>query len=75
MYAMVLPLGDPFVRWQRVSPPDLPRSARVEGTSLILQSVERTDGGLYRCIATNSLGTAYAQISLIVEGEYTCTLE
>ena len=61
------------MRWERVGYTNLPPRAVSNGAELVLNEVQREDAGLYRCIATNSLGIAYAQVSLIVLGGFACT--
>ncbi|KAK8776435.1 hypothetical protein V5799_030218 [Amblyomma americanum] len=43
-------------------------SAFANGT-LRVTSAQASDGGLYRCEATNAVGTASAEVSLTVKGE------
>lgn len=56
------------MRWERVGYAQLPPRAVSNGAVLVFNNVQQEDAGLYRCIASNSLGIAYAQVSLIVLG-------
>ncbi len=57
----------PIVNWERVGAP-LPRSAEIYGNTLIISAVDASDGGTYRCVASNAAGTVYAQVVLLIEG-------
>lgn len=64
----------PTVRWERVNS-DLPSTSIIQDHLLIIPAVGPEDGGTYRCVAYNNLGTVYAQISLIVEAAPVFTME
>lgn len=54
-----------YILWQENS-----RIAILESGSLRIHNVQKEDGGHYRCVAKNSLGTAYSKpVILEVEGE------
>ena len=54
--------------WQENS-----RTAVLESGSLRIHNVQKEDAGHYRCVAKNSLGTAYSKlVKLEVEGKELC---
>ena len=54
--------------WQEKS-----RTAVLESGSLRIHNVQKEDAGHYRCVAKNSLGTAYSKlVKLEVEGKKLC---
>ena len=56
--------------WQENS-----RTAVLESGSLRIHNVQKEDAGHYRCVAKNSLGTAYSKlVKLEVEGKELCFL-
>ena len=46
----------------------LPINSIVQDHVLIIPAVGANDGGTYRCVASNLVGTVYAQVVLIIEG-------
>ncbi|KAK2193775.1 hypothetical protein NP493_5g02050 [Ridgeia piscesae] len=56
---------DPVVKWIRLNS-DLPPSAQIQGNLLIIPSIRVQDGGIYRCVAHNLIGTVFAQVSIRV---------
>ena len=67
---------DPVVKWIRLNS-DLPPSAQIQGNLLIIPSIRVQDGGIYRCVAHNLIGTVFAQVSIRVRGKSVthCCLE
>ena len=61
----------PTVRWTFTGAPDgqrLPQNAReMDGNLLILTRADLEDAGVYTCIASNSYGTAEAQVRLRID--------
>jgi dystroglycan 1 len=64
----------PTVMWEKVNSV-LPANSIVQGHILVIPAVGQEDGGTYRCVARNQLGTVFAQISLIVEAAPVFTME
>ena len=60
---------DPVVKWIRLGSEDLPPSAQIQGNLLIIPSIRAQDGGIYRCVARNLIGTVFAQVSIRVRGK------
>ncbi|KAM9298979.1 cell adhesion molecule 1 isoform 2-T2 [Gastrophryne carolinensis] len=53
------------VQWRRLDE-DLPELATVVGDKLFITSLNKTDNGTYRCEASNSVGSAFADYILYV---------
>lgn len=52
--------------WQETA-----RIAVLDSGNLRIHNVQREDAGQYRCVAKNSLGTAYSKpVTVVVEGEW-----
>ena len=62
-------IPSPTVRWDRLGP-GLPETAMVTNGVLNVISVGPSDEGVYTCTATNSEGSAKANVKLEVIGEW-----
>ncbi|KAM4650648.1 cell adhesion molecule 1 isoform 3-T4 [Discoglossus pictus] len=53
------------IQWQRLDD-DLPEHAIVSGENLLINNLNKTDNGTYRCEAANVVGSAFADYTLYV---------
>ena len=62
----------PSIKWRRVIK-KLPTNAHVENNgTLVLKNLQKVDGGLYQCIAENTVGKADDSATIVVQGNENC---
>ena len=62
----------PSIKWRRVIK-KLPANAHVEKNgTLVLKNLQKVDGGLYQCIAANTVGKADDSATVVVQGDENC---
>uniref|UniRef100_A0AAR2JH54 Cell adhesion molecule 1 n=1 Tax=Pygocentrus nattereri TaxID=42514 RepID=A0AAR2JH54_PYGNA len=58
------------VNWVKVDD-DVPSHAVITGTDLLIENLNKSYNGTYRCVASNSVGESYDDYILYVYGEFT----
>jgi dystroglycan 1 len=56
----------PVVRWVKVDG-ELPRQAELRDTLMLIPNIQPGDAGTYRCVASNAVGSVFAQVEIQVE--------
>ena len=60
-------LPPPKISWKRLGKPLPVAKTEVKGGNLTIRNLSPTDGGLYECVASNSMGTKNSTMKLVVE--------